>query len=141
MNYQRKYIEDFVTLRNLKSGLDSKEFRARHYEECQNLRKRRRETEADRQRKSNDDILEELGEDVIMLDVNNNKTEALLKKEWITGLFSDKIFEQLSAAYKISGQLLKFHSARLFDEIIKAGMIPRFFELLQCRQNTELQVC
>lgn len=140
MSQQRTCLEQFLSLRNRKTKLNPDELRDRRSEENHHLRKRRREKEADKHRKTSDEIFEELSEDVMMVDLNNNEERSLLKVEWFKALFSEKIFEQLMAAYQISGLLLKNKSTKLIEEIIRAGMIPRFFELLQCRENKQLQV-
>lgn len=140
MKQQRSSLLDFVSLRNIKTGFDSKEMRGRRSVENHQLRKGRREKEIDMKRKSSDELFKDLIEDVIMLDVNNNTQNSILKDEWIKGLFSDKIFEQEAAAYKVSGILLRNKSSELFEEIVQAGLVPRLFELIQCHQNNRLQV-
>ena len=140
IKHQRRSLMDFKSLRSIKTRLDSEELRGRRSLECHQLRKVKRGKEIDMNRKPSDDIFEDLIEDVIMLDVNNNKPNAFLKDEWINGLFSDKIFVQETAAYKLSGILLSNKSVELFEEIVKAGLVPRLFELIQCNKNKQVQV-
>lgn len=133
-------MEDFVALRNIKSKFDPDIERDRRFENNNNLRKRRREKELNKQRKTINEISDELSEDVMMLDMNNEKGTNLLKVEWIKALFSDQIYEQLGAAYKVSILLSRNKSSQVIDEIIKAGMVPKIFELIQS-DNKQLQVC
>lgn len=129
-----------MALRKIKTRLDSDELRDRRSGEIHHLRKRRREKEVDKHRMTSDEICDQLCEDVMMVDLSKNEERSLLKVEWINDLFSDKIFQQLSAAYKISGSLLRDKSETLIYEIVTAGIVPRFLELLQCSQNKQLQV-
>lgn len=136
---QRNSLQDFVALRNIKDQQDTNELRERRSEQNLQQRKRRRDREIDKHRNV-DDSFDNLIEDVLMLDVNNNAVESYLKKEWIEAVFSDQIFKQLDAVLKLSTLLLRNNSSEVIQEIIKAGMVPRLFELLQCRANRDIPV-
>lgn len=130
--------------KNRGSKLDTDGFRQRRIEEGQSIRKERREDELTRQRSFSatvcpdiDELMECITDDVDLMEVNNNEQNSPVKQESIKLLFSENVYDQLGAAEKFARLVIR--KPETSTTLIEMGLVPRFFQLLQKRENALLQ--
>jgi Importin beta binding domain len=136
---------DVVRSKSAKIRLDPDSWRQSRFIEGQTLRKKARADEAEKRR--NLQLLDvqaegvaEVSERLEMMEVEATVMPTTIKDNWIRLLYSDSSSDQMEITMKFSRLLFGRNSSDLVADIIRAGLVPRFFILLQNHENSLLQV-
>lgn len=119
-------------------GLDSSEMRRRREEEGIQLRKQKRELQLIKRR--NVDISNGMDNeiDLSVADEIDASNLGMVNADMITQLYSDNEKDQLSALQKFR-KLLSRDPNPPIEEVIRAGIVPRFVDFLRHSTNETLQ--
>lgn len=121
-------------------GLDSTEMRRRREEEGIQLRKQKREQQLIKRRNVDNFPTMDSEVDSTITDANTEVGSGIIiTREMISDLYSSNEEDQLRAIQKFRKLLSKDPNPPI-DDVIQAGIVPRFVDFLRNNNNTTLQV-